>query len=227
MNYYFIYYGLTLIALLITVGAQIFVSATFNKYKKEPNLKEKSGAEVAREILDKNGLKDIYVVETKGNLTDHYDPSRKVIRLSSDVYHKESVASVAVAAHECGHAIQDRDNYTFLRIRAFLVPFVNLSSKLGYVAILIGIIANLIDVIWLGIGLEAVILVFQLITLPVEFDASKKALKELEGMNILTENELVKGKVVLTSAALTYVASVAATVLELLRLVLLFTDRDN
>lgn len=227
MNYYFIYYGLTFIALLITVGAQIFVSATFNKYKKEPNLKEKSGAEVAREILDKNGLKDIYVVETKGNLTDHYDPSRKVIRLSSDVYHKESVASVAVAAHECGHAIQDRDNYTFLRIRAFLVPFVNLSSKLGYVAILIGIIANLIDVIWLGISLEAVILVFQLITLPVEFDASKKALKELEGMNILTENELVKGKVVLTSAALTYVASVAATVLELLRLVLLFTDRDN
>lgn len=227
MNYYFIYYGLTFIALLITVGAQIFVSATFNKYKKEPNLKEKSGAEVAREILDKNGLKDIYVVETKGNLTDHYDPSRKVIRLSSDVYHKESVASVAVAAHECGHAIQDRDNYTFLRIRAFLVPFVNLSSKLGYVAILIGIIANLIDVIWLGIGLEAVILVFQLITLPVEFDASKRALKELEGMNILTENELVKGKVVLTSAALTYVASVAATVLELLRLVLLFTDRDN
>lgn len=227
MNYYFIYYGLTLIALLITVGAQIFVSATFNKYKKEPNLKEKSGAEVAREILDKNGLKDIYVVETKGNLTDHYDPSRKVIRLSSDVYHKESVASVAVAAHECGHAIQDKNNYTFLRIRAFLVPFVNLSSKLGYVAILIGIIANLIDVVWLGIGLEAVILVFQLITLPVEFDASKRALKELEDMNILTENELVKGKVVLTSAALTYVASVAATVLELLRLVLLFTDRDN
>ncbi len=227
MGYYFISYGLTLIALLITVGAQIFVSATFNKYKKEPNMKSKSGAEAAREILDKNGLKEIYVVETKGHLTDHYDPNRKVIRLSSDVYHKESIASIAVAAHECGHAIQDKDNYTMLRIRAFLVPFVNLSSKLGYVAILIGVFANLMNVIWLGIGLEAVILLFQLVTLPVEFDASRRALKELEDMGLLTDNELTKGRVVLTSAALTYVASVAATVLELLRLILIFTDRDN
>lgn len=223
---YFIYYGLTLIAFIITVGAQIFVSGAFNKYKKVPNMKGKNGGEAAREILDKYGLKDIYVVETKGTLTDHYDPSRKVIRLSSDVYNKESVASLAVAAHECGHALQDKDNYTFLRIRAALVPIVNLSSKLGYIAIVIGLITSMLNLIWIGIGLEAVILLFQLVTLPVEIDASKRALKELDSLKLLQDDELSKGKIVLTSAALTYVASVAATVLELLRLVLIYGDRD-
>lgn len=223
---YFIYYGLTLIAFLITVGAQVFISCTFNKYKKVANIKGKSGGEIAREILDKYDLKNIYVVETKGNLTDHYDPNRKVIRLSTDVYNKESIASLAVAAHECGHALQDKDNYVFLKIRAALVPIVNISSKLGYVAIVIGLITSMLDLIWIGIGLEAVILIFQIITLPVEIDASKRALRELEEMNALEKDELQKGKVVLVSAALTYVASVAATVLELLRLVLIYGDRD-
>ncbi|MCI8497993.1 MAG: zinc metallopeptidase [Bacilli bacterium] len=223
---YFIYYGLTLIAFLITVGAQVFISCTFNKYKKVANIKGKSGGEIAREILDKYDLKNIYVVETKGNLTDHYDPNRKVIRLSTDVYNKESIASLAVAAHECGHALQDKDNYVFLKIRAALVPIVNISSKLGYVAIVIGLITSMLNLIWIGIGLEAVILIFQIITLPVEIDASKRALRELEEMNALEKDELQKGKVVLVSAALTYVASVAATVLELLRLVLIYGDRD-
>ncbi len=223
---YFIYYGLTLIAFLITVGSQVFISCTFNKYKKVANIKGKSGGEIAREILDKYDLKNIYVVETKGNLTDHYDPNRKVIRLSTDVYNKESIASLAVAAHECGHALQDKDNYVFLKIRAALVPIVNISSKLGYVAIVIGLITSMLNLIWIGIGLEAVILIFQIITLPVEIDASKRALRELEEMNALEKDELQKGKVVLVSAALTYVASVAATVLELLRLVLIYGDRD-
>ncbi len=227
MNDYVIYYGLTFLAFIITVGAQIFVSATFSKYKKVPNMKGKSGAEVAREILDKNGLSDIYVVETRGTLTDHYDPKRKVIRLSSDVYHKESIGSVAVAAHECGHAIQDKDNYTFMRIRASLVPFVNFSSYAGYFAIVIGLISGLTNLIWLGILFEVVILLFQLVTLPVEIDASKRALKQLESMDTLSKEELDKGKLVLISAAMTYVASVAAAVLELLRLILLYGDRDN
>ena len=227
MNDYTIYYGLTFLALIITVGAQIFINAMYSKYKKVQNVKGKSGAEVAREILDKNGLQDIYVVETKGNLTDHYDPRRKVVRLSTDVYHKESISSVAVAAHECGHAIQDKDNYTFMRVRAALVPFVNFSSYAGYIAIVIGVIAGLTNLIWLGIMFEVVILLFQLVTLPVDIDASKRALKELESMGTLNSEELQNGKMVLISAAMTYVASVATALLELLRLILIYGKRDN
>ena len=221
MNDYTIYYGLTFLALIITVGAQIFINAMYSKYKKVQNVKGKSGAEVAREILDKNGLQDIYVV------TDHYDPRRKVVRLSTDVYHKESISSVAVAAHECGHAIQDKDNYTFMRVRAALVPFVNFSSYAGYIAIVIGVIAGLTNLIWLGIMFEVVILLFQLVTLPVEIDASKRALKELESMGTLNSEELQNGKMVLISAAMTYVASVATALLELLRLILIYGKRDN
>lgn len=209
------------------MGAQIFINSAYSKYKKVPNAQGKSGADVAREILDKNGLSNIYVVETKGHLTDHYDPKRKVIRLSSEIYHNESIASVAVAAHECGHAIQDKDNYSFMRIRAALVPFVNLSSYAGYFAIVIGIITGLANLIWLGILFEVVILLFQLVTLPVEIDASKRALKQLENEDILNSAELQKGKLILTAAAMTYVASVASAVLELLRLILIYGDRDN
>lgn len=227
MNDYIIYYGLTLIAFVITLGAQFFISGTYSKYKKVENRKKMSGSEAARMILDKHGLSDIYVVETRGELTDHYDPSRKVIRLSSDVFHKESVASVAVAAHECGHAIQDKEGYTFLRIRSIMVPIVNLASYAGYFAILIGVIMSFLNLIWLGILMEVIILVFQLVTLPVEFDASKRALKEVEELSILNSEELEGGKRVLTSAAFTYVASVLAAMLELLRLVLIYgRDRD-
>lgn len=227
MNDYVIYYGLTILAFIITVGAQVFINSAYSKYKKVPNAQGKSGADVAREILDKNGLSNIYVVETKGHLTDHYDPKRKVIRLSSEIYHNESIASVAVAAHECGHAIQDKDNYSFMRIRAALVPFVNLSSYAGYFAIVIGIVTGLANLIWLGILFEVVILLFQLVTLPVEIDASKRALKQLENEDILDPAELQKGKLILTAAAMTYVASVASAVLELLRLILIYSDRDN
>lgn len=227
MGDYLIYYGLTFLALIITLGAQIFINSTYKKFKKVPNMKGMSGAEVAREILTKNGLDEVYVVETKGYLTDHYDPRRKVVRLSSDVYHNESIASVAVAAHECGHAIQDKDNYKFMRIRAALVPFVNFSSYAGYIAIVIGIISGLTNLIWLGILFEVVILLFQLVTLPVEIDASKRALKQLKEMDSLNDEELEHGKLVLTSAAMTYIASVASTVIELLRLILLYGKKDN
>lgn len=227
MNDLIIYYGLTLIAIIITVGAQIFINSTYSKYKGVENKKKLSGSEAARKILDKHGLNDIYIVETKGNLTDHYDPNRKVIRLSTDVFHKESIASVAVAAHECGHAIQDKENYTFLRIRAFLVPIVNFASYAGYIAIVLGLLMSMLNLVWLGIIFEVVILVFQLVTLPVEFDASKRALKEVEELGILDSSELEGGKLVLTSAAMTYVASVATAILELLRLILIYgRDRD-
>jgi len=227
MNDYMIYYGLTFIAFIITIAAQIGVSSTYKKYKKIGNVKNLSGAEAARMILDKNGLSNVYVVETKGNLTDHYDPSRKVIRLSTDVYNLASIGSVAVAAHECGHAIQDKDGYTFMKIRAALIPLVNFSSYAGYIAIVLGVLFSAVNIIWLGILLECGMLAFQLVTLPVEFDASKRALCEIESLQILNSSEQEDGRRVLTAAAMTYVASVASTILELLRLVLLYTDRDD
>lgn len=227
MEYYLINYGLTFLAVIITVGAQVFINSSYKKYLRVPIKKNLSGSEVAKEILEKNGLKDVYVIETKGFLSDHYDPIRKVVRLSSDVFHKETVASASVAAHECGHALQDKDNYSFMRIRAALVPFVNFSSYAGYIAIVIGCIFQLMDLVWIGIGLELVILLFQLVTLPVEVDASKRAMCELEKHNLLTNTEMHQGKTMLTAAALTYVASIATTLLEILRLVLIFgQDKD-
>ena len=227
MDYYFISYGLTIGAMIIVLVAQAFVSGCYNKYSKIRNIKGITGGEVARDVLDNNGLGDVDVVETGGNLTDHYDPKRKVVRLSRSVYHGDSIASVAVACHECGHAIQDKNGYLFMRIRSSLVPVVNISSYAGYFAIMFGILASSFNLIWTGIILEMVILLFQIITLPVEFDASRRALVELEKYNFLNSDELEQGKVMLTSAALTYVAGVASTLLQILRLILLFGRRDD
>jgi hypothetical protein len=227
MDYIFIVYGLTFIALIITLAAQGFVSISYSKYSKVRNNANLTGREVARYILDKHGLTDIDIVETGGYLSDHYDPRSRVIRLSKSNYRDSSIASVAVAAHECGHAIQDKEKYSFFRIRASLVPVVNFSSYAGYVAMVLGCLFGSLDLIWLGIFAEIVILVFQLVTLPVEINASKRGLKELESSNYLTKYELCGGKVMLSAAASTYVASVASTVIEILRLILMFGRRED
>ena len=224
---FFIFYGLTIISVIITLGAQAYISSSYSKYSKVNNKKGVSGKEVARALLDKHGLQDIKVVETSGMLTDHYDPQNRVIRLSTKIYHDTSIASVSVAAHECGHAIQDKNGYLFLRIRHSLIPLVNLCSYAGYFAIMLGALFSALGLIWIGIGAEMVILLFQIITLPVEIDASKRGLKELKEENYLDSKELGSGKVMLTSAALTYVASVAATVLQVLRLVLIYGKRRD
>ena len=169
------------------------------------------------------------ILETNGNLSDHYDPKRKVIKLSKDIYHGTSIASLAVAAHECGHAIQDKENYTFLRIRNSIVPVVNLSSKFGYIVIFIGMIFGSFDLALLGILLLCAMLLFQLVTLPVEFDASKRAKEEVKKLNI-TSSEIENNGIstMLTSAALTYVASLATTLIEVLRLLLvILNNRDR
>ena len=227
MDYYFVNYGLTMLATLITVLAQMFVSGSYSKYSKVGNTRGISGKEAARYVLDKNGLSDIDVVEVSGYLTDHYDPKNKVVRLSSNIYNGNSIASVSVACHECGHAIQDKDGYFFMRIRSSLVPIVNFSSYAGYIAIVLGLLASSLNLIWIGIILEMIILLFQIVTLPVEVDASKRALKELDYAHFLNSDELKQGKVMLTSAALTYVASVANALLQILRLILLFGRRDD
>ena len=221
-----LFYGLTILSIVIVLGAQIYVSSSYKKYSKIKSEKGITGKEAARYILDKNGLENIKVVETGGHLSDHYDPSKKVIRLSSSVYNDDSVGSVAVAAHECGHAIQDKQGYMFMKIRSALVPITTFSSYAGYLAIIIGIIFASLKLIWIGIILEVIILLFQLVTLPVEIDASKRALKEIKAGDLLTTKEHKGAKTMLTAAALTYVASVAAAILELVRLVLMFGRND-
>ena len=217
---------LYILILVIPIIAQLRVTNAYNKYKKCENSNGLSGFEVARKILDANGLEDIYVVETNGNLTDHYDPSRKVIKLSKDIFHGTTIAASSVAAHECGHAIQDKDSYTFMRIRSFLVPVVNLVSTFSWLVIVIGLFTEMFNIFIFGIGLISITLVFQLITLPVEFDASKRAKEELVKLNLIGNNESDGVKNMLGAAAMTYVASVLTSVLEILRLLVIFNNRD-
>ena len=222
----FIYYGLGLLGLIIVLWAQFNVTGNYKKYRGYKVKSNLTGQEVARKMLDANGLKDVYVVETKGELTDHYDPSRKVVRLSSAIFHEESISSVGVAAHECGHAIQDKEGYTFMRIRSALVPFVNLVSYLGYFGLIISIFAGLTGYLKISILILGVTILFQLVTLPVEFDASKRAKEQLISLGLIDDNEHEQVSKVLFAAAMTYVAGLISNLLQLLRLVLILNDRD-
>ena len=221
----FMYIIFIAVVMLITGGAQAYIKLNYKKYKEVRVKSNKSGFDVAREILDKNGLSKVLIIETEGELTDHYDPQKKVVKLSHDIYHGESIAAVSVASHECGHAIQDKNGYAFLRFRNSIVPIVNIASKLGYVVLLIGIFSTITGLIWVGIGMEAAILLFQLVTLPVEFNASSRALKLIKEYGIVTEVEHSGAKKMLTSAALTYVAGVLAAIMDILRLVLMYAGR--
>lgn len=228
MDSFIINYGLLFLGLIITVAADIYVNSSYSKYKKVQSKSGLTGFEVARKILDENGLNDIDIVSVKGELSDHYDPRRKVVRLSEPVFNGTSISSVSVAAHEVGHAIQDKENYSFMRIRAMLVPVVNFSSKLGYFAIFLGFIFNFLDLALFGIILLLAMLLFQLVTLPVEFDASKRAKMQLADLAILDSEEVPKSSNMLKAAAFTYVASLVTTLLEILRLVLVvFNNRER
>lgn len=227
MDNYLIGEFLLIIGFIISLAAQIYVNVSYRKYKNIENSKGLTGFDVARKILDENGLKDIYVTEVRGNLTDHYDSGRKVIRLSTDIFHGKTIASSSVAAHEVGHAIQDKEGYSFMRFRSMMFPLVRFSSYGGYIAILVGAIFELMDLIWFGIGLEIVILLFQIVTLPVEFNASSRAKNELAKYNLLNNNEINSSDKMLRAAAYTYVASVLTTILQILRLIVMFSDRDN
>lgn len=218
---------LLILILAIPAIAQAKVSITYNRFKKVSNDKNLTGQEVARKILDKNGLEDVYVVEVSGNLTDHYDPSRKVVRLSGDVYHNASVSSVAIAAHECGHAIQDKEGYFYMRLRSLIYPVVRIGTSLSYFVIMIGLIAQALNLIYIGIALVGLGLVFQLVTLPVEFNASKRAMKQLEQLKLISDLESYDIKSVLSAAAMTYVAGVLSSALEIVRLVLAFGGNDR
>lgn len=217
---------LAAVSFIVVISSQIYLKSTYGENKSKKNKKDLTGCEVARKILDSNGLDNIYVVEVKGELSDHYDPSRKVVRLSSDVFHGESIASLSIAAHECGHAIQDKDNYTFMRIRGALVPVVNLVTYIGYIGLIISLFAGITGYLTISIGLLIIALIFQLITLPVEFDASKRALTQIKNLNLVESDEINSAEGMLKAAAYTYVASLISLVLDLLRLVIMTRDRD-
>lgn len=186
-----------------------------------------TGKDVARKILDSNNLADVKVKEVSGELTDHYDPRIKTVNLSSNIFNGTSIASISVAAHECGHAIQDKVGYTFMRIRAMLVPVVRLVSYLGYFSIVISLFAGITGYLKVGIIIEFATLLFHLVTLPVEFNASSRAKKELVRLHLIEDNEYNGVDSMLSAAANTYVASLLSNLLNLFRLLLILKNRDD
>lgn len=233
MNYWLMRYDSSITILLMLIGfilvlyAQIKIDSAYSKYKKVKNFTGFTGRDVARKILDANGLSQIQIYEVSGNLTDHYDPSKKLINLSSAIYNGNSIASAAVAAHECGHAIQDKENYTFLKIRSALVPIVNFVSYLGYFGLIVSLIGGLTGYLKLSIIILLATVLFQLVTLPVEINASKRAMAQLADLNLVYEEEEKGAKKVLSAAAMTYIASLLSSILNLLRLVLMLNRRNN
>ncbi|GCD09502.1 zinc metallopeptidase [Clostridium tagluense] len=212
-------------AIIISALAQFKIKASFSKYSKVNSANGYTGAQVARMLLDDGGLFDIPVEIVGGKLTDHYDPSKRVMRLSQEVYNGTTVAAIGVAAHETGHAIQDKENYAPLKIRNAIVPVVNFSSNASWLLFLLGIILSVPSLVNIGIILFSGVVVFQLITLPVEFNASSRALAILESRSILYGDEIKGAKSVLSAAAMTYVSAALMAISQLIRLVLISRDR--
>lgn len=221
-------YILVVIGAVICMIASARVKGTFNKYSQLRSMSGMNGAQVAQRVLQAAGIYDVQVRHVSGSLTDHYDPRTKTVNLSDPVYNATSVAALGVAAHECGHAIQHAKSYAPLSIRSALVPIANFGSMLAWPVILIGLLFNTRSsglIIDIGILLFSAAVLFQLVTLPVEFDASRRALVMLRTQGILADDELKYTRRVLKSAALTYVASAAAAILQLLRIILIINGR--
>jgi hypothetical protein len=217
-------------ALIFAFIAQGMVQSAFRKYSRQSSQKGYTGAQVARDILDRVGLRDVPVEITPGQLSDHYDPTKRVMRLSPDVYHSNSIAALGVAAHETGHAIQHMEGYTFLSARNAIFPIASFGSQLAFPVFFIGLLFRSslgYSLMTLGIYLFLGALAFQVITLPVEFNASRKALMLLNEGNYLTTDETAKAKKVLSAAAMTYIAAAAMSAVQLLRLIILRGSRDD
>ena len=230
MPYFYVdrYYWILIIpTMLFAFWAQSRVSSTFNKYSRVMRRGGYTAAEICRRILDSNGLYHVRIEHISGNLTDHFDPSTNVVRLSDTVYGSRSVASIGVAAHEVGHAIQYAVGYVPIRVRAAIIPITNFGSKLSMPLILLGFLFQWQPIVNLGIILFSLMTLFQLVTLPVELNASRRALKTLEGDSILYGEEVSQAKSVLTAAALTYVAALLTSAAQLLRLILIYGRRNN
>lgn len=223
MYYTFSYFYLVIPPLLLSIYASYKVKSTFSKYSRIKNARGLTGAETAKIIMSNSSL-DLPILEHKGNLTDHYDPIKKQLALSEPVYNQTSVSALAVAAHEVGHALQHQASYPFLSLRTYMYPVVGFSSKLAPVLIILGFFVTP-TLIWAGIVFYAAATLFTVVTLPVEFDASRRALKSLKEFGLLSGEENQMAKKVLTAAALTYVAATLASLAELARLILIARDR--
>ena len=221
-----IQYGLIILAAILPSIASAKVTSAYNEYAEVTNSKKLTGKEVARKILDKNGLNKVTISEIAGNLTDHYSPKDKHINLSTNIYNDTSISALAVAAHECGHAIQDKENYSFLKFRSALVPVVNFTSRIATILLAIGLFTNILGLFTLGIVLLSAGLLFQFVTLPVEFNASNRAKKQLEEMGLINKEDKIGTQKVLHAAALTYVAGFLSTALQIFRLVLISKNRN-
>ncbi|MBQ8320941.1 MAG: zinc metallopeptidase [Clostridia bacterium] len=222
-------YILCILSIFLALGAQIKVKTTFNKFSRTQTGRGRTAAEVARMILDQNGLTNVRVERVGGSLTDHYDPRANVLRLSDSTYDNASAAAIGVAAHEAGHAIQHARRYMPIVIRSRLVPVTSFASRFSWIVIFLGVLYSATDailgqnILLLGIGLFAVTTLFQLVTLPCEFDASRRAMASLRGSGWYTESELSAASKTLRAAALTYVAAFLTSILQLLRLIVRFT----
>ncbi|HLR60185.1 MAG TPA: zinc metallopeptidase [Pseudogracilibacillus sp.] len=224
MGTFIIYF---LILMILPILAQSKVKSAYKKYSKVTTSSMKTGAQVAREILNDNGLANVSIEEVPGTLTDHYDPRSKKLRLSKDIFHGNSMASSAVAAHEVGHALQDAEGYAFLKFRSALVPLASFGSNSAMFIIIAGIIFSANNLIGLGVIFMAFAVLFQLVTLPVEFNASSRAMDQLVATGIIVNEEERDTKKVLNAAALTYVAAAMVAVAELMRFLLIFLNNRN
>ena len=220
-------YILVIIGALICAIASINVNATYRKYSRVMNERGLTARDCAEAILRSAGIDDVRIEHVRGNLTDHYSPSERVLRLSDSVYNSTAVAAIGVAAHECGHAIQHQEDYAPLKLRTLSVPAANFGSFLSWPVIVIGLILGRPNIAQIGVVLFSLVVLFQLITLPVEFDASHRAIRILEAKQLFGDQELQGAKKVLTAAALTYVAALASSILQLLRLIILAGGRDR
>ena len=220
---------LVLIGVVLSMAASAKVQSTFAKYSRVRSMTGMTGAEAAKRLLNSQGIYDVQVRKVAGNLTDHYDPRNKTLNLSESVYDSRSVAAIGVAAHECGHAIQDNTEYAPLKIRGAIVPVVNIGTQLSWPMILLGVLFGGLGspLVQIGILLFTLCVIFQLVTLPVEFNASSRAVRLLDETGILSGEEVGYTKNVLGAAALTYVAAAAGSILQLLRLLILFGGRRD
>lgn len=219
------YIVLVLPAIILAMVAQFKVKSTYEKYSREYSSRGYSAATVARMILDRNGLHDVRIERVSGQLTDHFDPKQNVVRLSDSVHDSSSVAAIGVAAHEVGHAIQHAEAYAPIKLRTAIIPVTNFGAGLSPVLLLLGFWLGSDPLVAFGIALYSTMALFQLVTLPVEFNASARALRTLEGDAILTSGEVDSAKKVLTAAAMTYVAALIVSLANILRLLLLFGGR--
>ena len=224
MDYTYIF---VIIGAVICLIASAGMNSTFSRYQRVRSMSGMTGAMAAERILRDAGIHDVQVQHIQGNLTDHYNPMNKTLSLSDSVYNSTSVAAVGVAAHECGHAIQHQEGYAPLKLRSFSVPLANIGSRLSWPIIVLGLILGWSGLLEVGILLFVLVVAFQLITLPVEFDASHRAIRILEAKQLFGDQELQGAKKVLTAAALTYVAALASAILQLVRLILISRRNDD